>query len=62
MNLTAEERQSTVWLKIKEHLQSRLGSHRILNDNVMLTEIETARLRGRVQELKDLLKIDNPAA
>lgn len=54
--LTKIERQGTVWLKLKAHLNKRLEAARIKNDGD-LTDKQTARLRGRIDELKNLLDL-----
>lgn len=59
MTLTELERQSAVWVKVSEELKSRLTSARLKNDGE-LNEIDTARLRGRIFELKSLLALGNP--
>lgn len=53
------ERYSAVWVKLKEHIEDRLDLHRKKND-ADLSSDETARLRGRIAELKYLLDLDNP--
>lgn len=52
--LTAAERQGAVWLKIKKYLDDRLAAARRKNDGD-LRESQTARLRGRIDELKAML-------
>ena len=60
MTLTELERQSAVWTKVSEELNSRLTSARLRNDGE-LNEIETARLRGQIFVLKSLLALgDKP--
>jgi hypothetical protein len=63
MIFTPAELATPVWAKLREHLTERLSSHRAANDCGVLAETETARLRGRIAELKDLLAIEQqPAA
>lgn len=54
--LTPGERQHPLWLKLKAHLEERLAGHRLKNDN-NLTQDETQKVRGRIAELKELLKL-----
>ncbi len=62
MKLDRLESQSAVWLKIEEHLMDRLSQLRSQNDGD-LSEVETARLRGRISMCKELLALsyDEPA-
>lgn len=48
-------RESVPWLEVKEWAEKRLAMYRIKNDSGDTSELETARLRGRIAELKDLL-------
>lgn len=57
--LNAAEAQSPLWVKIKAHLEARLDSARLKNDGD-LDEVETAKLRGRITELKSFLALDKP--
>ena len=59
MNLTPGEVQTVVWLKIQAHFQDRLASMRKRNDNP-LSELETATLRGRIAEIKEILSLAEP--
>jgi hypothetical protein len=43
------------WIAIKEYLQRQLEKVREMNDNVSLSEAETAALRGRILAYKELL-------
>ena len=54
--LTESERQSAVWLKLKEHYEERLNVLRMKNDN-LLDEITTASLRGEIRMIKQFLAI-----
>lgn len=55
------ERQSALWKRLKAHLESRLAKKRVQNDNAKLGEVQTARQRGRIAEIKYLLALDKPA-
>jgi len=60
--LTVEERRSPLFLKLLEHWTNRLEISRMQNDGDR-PEIETAKLRGRIAELKaciDLSKESPP--
>lgn len=54
--LTKIERGSSVWQKIEKRLKEELESLRRKNDG-NLPEIATARLRGQIAAVKDLLSI-----
>lgn len=51
------ERRDPLWNRIKAFLEGRLQSHRLDNDNNKSPE-DTAKLRGRIAELKYLLDLD----
>jgi hypothetical protein len=57
-DLTKLERASPVWARLKGHMQDRLATMRLRNDNPQ-TEAETAVLRGEIRCLKSLLALDN---
>lgn len=59
MKLTEIELQSAAWQKLKAYMEQRLDECRRRNDGD-LNEIETARLRGRIGSLKELLAIGEP--
>ena len=54
--LTDQERDSGLWKRIEPELRRRLQEHREANDAIGNTDAETAALRGRIKELKDLLR------
>lgn len=54
--LTIEERRSPLWRKLAEHYESRLESLRNQNDGDRV-DVETAKLRGRIAEVKLLLSL-----
>lgn len=60
MNLTHVEAQSALWLKLKKHLEERLDVLRAKNDGDLDTT-ETARLRGRIAALKELIALEDPS-
>lgn len=59
MKLLPNEANSHLWIKIRDHLESRLAIHRRKNDGE-LDAIATAKLRGRIAELMNLLEMDKP--
>lgn len=58
--LTIEEQRSGAWIRLREHLAERLNKLRIQNDSAELTDVQTAKLRGQIQELKIMLLLDQP--
>lgn len=54
--LTRDEKHSQLWLRLKTHLTDELDDARRLNDRTM-SEIETARLRGRIDVLKGFIAL-----
>lgn len=61
MKLTPQERDSEVWRKLNAHIEERIALHRVKNDKD-LDPVQTAKLRGRIQELIYLQSIskDDP--
>lgn len=51
--LSSEERHSSLWLKLERLTAERLASARRENDGA-LDQDKTARVRGRISELKSL--------
>lgn len=60
--LTALERQSALWQTLKPRLEQRLEMLRRKNDRP-LSDDDTARLRGRIEEVKYILSLgtDTPS-
>jgi hypothetical protein len=56
MTLLLSEQQSALWQKILRHLEGRLVYLRSLNDGE-LSQTDTARLRGQIRELKNLIAL-----
>ena len=56
MTLTPIEQQSAVWKKLSSHMAARLDELRRKNDGDA-SEVETARTRGRIAQLKELLAL-----
>ena len=56
MKLTTYERESALWKKLEEYLEEKLSIYRSRNDGD-LSEIETARLRGRISMVKEFLAL-----
>ena len=61
MKLTDEERRSALWRKLSAHAESRLQSLRIQNDGDK-DAAETAKLRGRIAEVKVFLALGEEPA
>lgn len=57
ITITEDEKESKLWKKLKEHIETRLDLLRKKNDG-NLDEFETARLRGRISELKSFFALD----
>lgn len=55
--LSLEEKRSPLWQKLTEHWQGRLDLARIQND-MDKPELETAKQRGRIAELKANLALN----
>lgn len=53
-HLERHERDSALWLKIHNNLVIKLVGLRISNDST-LTALETERLRGRIEAVKEFL-------
>jgi len=56
LKLTEVEIHSALWLRISEHLREKLNALRIENDGNR-DEISTARLRGRIAQIKEFLAL-----
>jgi len=59
-SLTLADLQSAVWLKLKEHYTQRLILLRAQNDGSLDAEA-TAKIRGRIAEVKQFLALGKPA-
>lgn len=57
--LDKHEAGAAAWQRVRTHLEQRLEQHRRSNDNNLSPE-ETAKLRGRIAEIKYLLTLDQP--
>ena len=55
--LDTHDRQSAVWMRLKEHYEARLTLLRSSNDGSITAE-QTAKLRGRIAEVKALLNLE----
>lgn len=58
--LTATDINSSVWNKLKTHMEAKLLALRIKNDSDM-DPIKTAAIRGEIRNLKNLLALGIPA-
>ena len=54
--LGAGERRSPTWIALEEHYTKRLADLRAQNDTPK-DELATAMLRGKIAEVKELLKL-----
>lgn len=54
--LSTDEKNSPIWQKLKEEFSRRLIQLREENDRP-LTEVETAKVRGRIAELKRIVSL-----
>lgn len=57
--LEEHEINSPLWQKLKKHYETKLESLRVSNDSDS-TELQTARRRGRIQEIKNILSAGIP--
>lgn len=57
--LTLEERRSPLWRKLLAHFEEQLDTLRQQND-ADLGENVTARLRGRIQQVKVFIDLNKP--
>lgn len=60
MLLTESDIQTLVWKKLEQYLNARLETLRARNDG-NLTSDETAKLRGRIAEVKATLDLAKPS-
>ncbi|OGT57521.1 MAG: hypothetical protein A3E01_08255 [Gammaproteobacteria bacterium RIFCSPHIGHO2_12_FULL_63_22] len=58
--LNDQDLQTAVWKKITAHLEQRIQALRERNDKE-LDDTKTAKLRGRIAEVKELMALDQPA-
>jgi hypothetical protein len=56
MKLEAHEKQTALWQKLESYIEQRIDTLRRMNDSE-LDPIQTARLRGRIVELKALVAL-----
>lgn len=49
------DHEGPTWPRLERHLRARLQSLREENDRASLDEVATARVRGRIEEIKWLL-------
>lgn len=59
--LTTADRLSPTWLRLREHMESRLQAARVKNDHP-LSEQQTAEIRGAIRCLKELINLGNDPA
>ena len=56
--LTLSERNSALWLRLKQHLEDELALLRVQNDDDR-DPVATAHLRGEIARIKTLLALDS---
>lgn len=61
LKLNAHQRLDPIWAAIEAHLAARLAMLRAQNDNPAMSAEETQAQRGRIAEVKKLLRIGAPA-
>lgn len=54
--LTEADRQSSLWVRLLSHMSDRLQDLRKKNDQ-HLPELETAKLRGRIECFKEFIRL-----
>jgi len=57
MKLTDEQLRSPMWLALRKEYERKLSVARKTNDSAK-SEVETAALRGKIIEIKELLRLD----
>lgn len=55
----AHEQTTPLWRALRDHYEQKLAALRIQNDSRLNAE-DTARLRGRIEEVKALLALSDP--
>ena len=58
--LLPHDLESSVWKKIKSHLEAELASLREYNDGESLDAVKTAAIRGEIKRIKRVLKLGAP--
>lgn len=58
--LSEHERTSALWLRLRLHLEAELAAARVENDAMGKGAEQTAFLRGRIDQLKALLRLNEP--
>lgn len=56
--LSAADKRSPLWQAFADHMRERLATHRATNDASQSVE-KTEKLRGRIEELKALLGLED---
>lgn len=57
MKLTEIESSSYLWGKLATHINERIEKHRTHLEVTTLTQEQTTEIRGRIAELRSLLKL-----
>jgi len=61
IRLSDAERNQGAWQKVEAHAQERLKAHRLTAENPRAIEAERLGAAWRINELKELLKLAEPA-
>ena len=56
--LSESDKASGLWLRLRSHLEDRLGTARLRNDDATLDPSATAAIRGEIKTLKVLIRLD----
>jgi len=54
--------ETRTWERLAAHMHARIATHRESNDRPQNTELQTAIVRGRIAELKELLALPEKVA
>ena len=60
MRLSEAQTTNPLWHALRKHYAERLAQLRMDNDNSRLSDIDTAELRGRIDECKAFLAMESP--
>lgn len=60
--LTPADRESPLWLGLRDEMARRLEEYRTQLESVKTTDAETASLRGKISLIREFLSLDKPAS
>lgn len=55
--LSEEEKRNPLWTRLMKHFEERLQELRLMNDATR-SEVDTANLRGKIAEIKELIRLN----